>query len=184
MAKSAVPKLFRTWPKSEFGENLAAKFVFIAVYLFLKYLRYTKFGRSHFFRLRLHTCSKMFESGSWFGNFSNMRIRLLFRLRLPSIQPKFTHAFLKIWEVTPALGGVLHKMLTPGADLGLKMQNPAGVDSGTPDPWPPLRYAYRPTQTCSGNIQFRFGWPRRDSFLTLRHPCVVFHIYFMNHWVR
>jgi len=37
-------------------------------------------GRSHFFRLR--SCSKIFESGS--GNFSNLRIRLLFRLRIQS----------------------------------------------------------------------------------------------------
>jgi len=40
--------------------------------------------RSQFFRLR--SCSKIFESGS--VNFSNLRIRLLFRIRLQSsIQP-------------------------------------------------------------------------------------------------
>jgi len=51
-----------------------------------------KGGRSHFLRLRLRSCSKIFESGS--GNFSNSRIRLLFRLRLQSsIQPKFTYVF-------------------------------------------------------------------------------------------
>jgi len=33
-------------------------------------------------------------SGSWSGNSSNLRIRLLFRLRLQSlIQPNFTHVF-------------------------------------------------------------------------------------------
>jgi len=38
--RSAVLKLFWTWPKSEFGEHLASKFVFIAaIYSFLKYLR-------------------------------------------------------------------------------------------------------------------------------------------------
>ena len=43
-------------------------------------------GRSHFFRLQLRCCSKIFESGS--GNFSTFRIRLLFKLRLQSsIQP-------------------------------------------------------------------------------------------------
>jgi len=43
-------------------------------------------GRSHFFRLR--TCFKILESGSGSGNFSNLRIRLLFRLWLQSsIQP-------------------------------------------------------------------------------------------------
>jgi len=43
-------------------------------------------GRSHFFRLRLRSCLKLFESwsGSGFGNFSNLRIRILFRLRLQS----------------------------------------------------------------------------------------------------
>jgi len=50
-------------------------------------------GRSHFFRLRLRSCSKTFESESGSGNLSNLRIRILFRLRLPSIQPKFTNAF-------------------------------------------------------------------------------------------
>ena len=39
-------------------------------------------GRSHFFRLRLRSWSKILESGS--GNFSNLRTRLLFRLRLRS----------------------------------------------------------------------------------------------------
>jgi len=48
-----------------------------------------RWHRSHFFILLLRTSSKMFESGS--GKFSSLRIRLLFRLRLPSIQPKFTH---------------------------------------------------------------------------------------------
>jgi len=43
-----------------------------------------------FFRLRLRSCSKIFESGpgSWFGKFSNLRNRLVFRFRLQSlIQP-------------------------------------------------------------------------------------------------
>jgi len=45
-------------------------------------------GRNHFFRLRLRSCFKTFESGSGSGNFSILRIRLLFRLRLQStIQP-------------------------------------------------------------------------------------------------
>ena len=41
--------------------------------------------------LRLRSCSKIFESGS--ENFSHLRIRLLFRLRLPSMQPKFSKFF-------------------------------------------------------------------------------------------
>jgi len=47
-------------------------------------------GWSHFIRLQLCSCSKIFESGSGsgYGNFSNLRIRLLFRLWLQSsIQP-------------------------------------------------------------------------------------------------
>jgi len=58
--------------------------------------------RSHFLRLRLHSFSKIFESGS--SNFSNLRIRLLFSLLLPtSIQPKFTHIFtLEMTTQTPA----------------------------------------------------------------------------------
>jgi len=53
------------------------------------YCKYSRGGWSHgrsLFRLRLRSCSKILESGS--GNFSNLRIRLLFRLRLQSsIQP-------------------------------------------------------------------------------------------------
>jgi len=60
------------------------------------FLAVCRSGRSHFFKLRLRSCSKIFESWSGFrsGIFSNLRIRLLFRLRVPSsIQPKFTHLF-------------------------------------------------------------------------------------------
>jgi len=51
--------------------------------------------RSHVFRLPLRSCSKILESWSRSGsrNFSNLRIGILFRLRLPSIQPKFTQVF-------------------------------------------------------------------------------------------
>jgi len=44
------------------------------------YLLSIRGGPSHFSRLRLRSCSKIFESES--GNFLNLRIRLLFRLRL------------------------------------------------------------------------------------------------------
>jgi len=51
-------------------------------------------GRSHFFRLWLRSYSKILESVSGTGYFSNLRIRLLFRLQLQSsIQPWFTHVF-------------------------------------------------------------------------------------------
>ena len=43
------------------------------------------------------------------------------------------------WKVTPGPSPFFHKNLTPGSDPGTKkMQKPAGVDSGIPDPWPPL----------------------------------------------
>ena len=50
----------------------------------------TRGGQSHFFWLRLRSCSKIFESGSGSGsgNFSILSIRLLFRLRQQSpMQP-------------------------------------------------------------------------------------------------
>jgi len=50
-------------------------------------------GRSHFFRLRLRSCFKIFESGFGSGNFSNLRIGHLFRLRVQSRQPKITNGF-------------------------------------------------------------------------------------------
>jgi len=52
-----------------------------------------KGNSAHFCRVPLCSCSKIFESGS--GNFLNLRIRLLFRLRLQSsIQPQFTYVLL------------------------------------------------------------------------------------------
>ena len=50
-------------------------------------------GRSHLLRLRLCSCSKIFESESGSGKFTNLRIRLLSKFELTSIQPKFTHVF-------------------------------------------------------------------------------------------
>ena len=164
-------------------------------------------GRSHFFRLRLRSCSKIFESGSvsGSGNFSNVRIRLLFRLRLQSRKPKITNGLtLVISSQTPATTEIeewlrsCSKFLNPdpgpeifqiwesdscsdsdynhrsnrnlplfslkkepqrllllpkwksdsgsrsgfsqifGSGSERKTQNPAGVDSGTSDPVPPL----------------------------------------------
>jgi len=54
-------------------------------------------GRSHFFRLRLRSCSKIIESGFRSGNFPNLRIWLLFKIRPPSTQPKITHVLLMKW---------------------------------------------------------------------------------------
>jgi len=106
-------------------------------------------GWSHFFRLRLHSYFEILESGSGSENFSNLRIRLLFRLRLPSIQPKFTQVLLKKWPrrllLLPTLTSDsgsesdFSQIFDSGPVLGLKKsQNPAGVDSGTLDTWPPL----------------------------------------------
>jgi len=52
-------------------------------------------GRSHIFRLRLRSCSEIFETGSGSDSekCSNLRIRLLFRLRLPSMQPTFSNVY-------------------------------------------------------------------------------------------
>jgi len=55
-------------------------------------LLFIRGGQSHFFRLRLRSCSKICESGSGSSNFSNLRIRLMLRLWLQSsIQPWFIH---------------------------------------------------------------------------------------------
>ena len=58
---------------------------------------FSRGGRSHFFRLRIRSFSKLFWSVSGSGYFSNLRIRLLFRLRLPSIRPKLYNFSLKKW---------------------------------------------------------------------------------------
>jgi len=51
-------------------------------------------GRSHIFRLRLRSCSKKFESGSGSEIFSILRIRLLFKLRKPPMQPEFSNVLI------------------------------------------------------------------------------------------
>jgi len=75
------------------------------------------------------------------GNFSNLRIRLLFKLGLPSIQTKFTHAF--TWKMTMQIYATAETekwlriwvRLFTNFDSGswtvseTKTQNPAGVDS-------------------------------------------------------
>ena len=55
----------------------------------------TKGDRSHIFRIRL--CSNV--SGSGFEFFSNLRVRLLFRFRQPSVPPKFSMFVLKQWHL-------------------------------------------------------------------------------------
>jgi len=86
------------------------------------------------------------------GKFSNLRIRLLFRLRLPSSIPqKFTYVFIfrnyrrdscycRIWKVTLGSGSGFSQVFDSGSGSGSewKTQHPAEVDSDTPDSWPAL----------------------------------------------
>ena len=102
----------------------------------------TRGGRSHFFRLR--SCSKISESRSGSGNFSNLWIRLLFRHRLPSIQPKCfflrTHVFYPCFHLRIDIYKRPRKFLLlpkfksdsgSGSGSERKTQNPAGFDSGS-----------------------------------------------------
>ena len=103
-------------------------------------------GRSHFVRLWLRSCSKIFESGSGWGNFSNLRTRLLLTFQLPSIKLKFTHVFTEeMTTQTPATSdGVSRHVSRPffwslglGLDLeGLRSRSPRSQVSG-------LRSQYR-----------------------------------------
>ena len=87
----------------------------------------------HFFRLR--SCSEIFES----GNFFNLRIRLLFRLRLQSsIQPKFTpEIYLRLLPKLKSDG--FSRILDSGCGSERKTQNLAGGDSGVERNFWPLR---------------------------------------------
>ena len=89
-----------------------------------------------------------------------MRIRLLFRFRLPSTQPKFTHVLLKKWpHRNSATPKQWHLWRPPGLQLLPKIKSDSGSGSGfsqilwlvsgsenkrriqpepTPDPWPPV----------------------------------------------
>jgi len=48
-------------------------------------------GRSLIFRPRLRSCSKIFECESGAEFFFNLRIRILFKIRPPSMQPIFSN---------------------------------------------------------------------------------------------
>ena len=60
---------------------------------------FARTGRSHFFRLQLHSCSKIFEYGFASGseNSSILRIRLLFRLHYNRCNRKVSMVLLKKW---------------------------------------------------------------------------------------
>jgi len=85
----------------------------------------TKGGRSHFFRLRLHSCSKIFETGSWSGIFFKFEnpisvqtpattdpteIYQYFYLR----NDQADSSYCQNWKVTTDPGPVFRKFLTPG----------------------------------------------------------------------
>ena len=81
------------------------------------YYYVTRGGWSHFFRLRIRSCSNIFESGSGSGNFSNLRICPLFRLATindptvicPSFYSRNDHTnscYCRNWNVTPDPGPV------------------------------------------------------------------------------
>jgi len=88
-------------------------------------MEWTKGGRSHFFRLRLRSCSKMFESGS--ANFSNCEsdscpdsgYNHQSNLNLPMFllkNDRTDSCCCRNWKVTPDPVPVFPKFLTPGPD--------------------------------------------------------------------
>jgi len=104
-------------------------------------------GRSHFFRLQLRSCSKIFESGSgpatlqiWESdscsdsgcNHQSSRNLLMF---LPKKSP---HRLLLLpkRKNDSGSGSGFSQIFDSGSER--KTQNPAGVDSCNPDPVPPL----------------------------------------------
>jgi len=94
---------------------------------------------SHFIRLQLRSCSKIFESGS--GNFSNLRIRPLFRLRnLPMFylrNDRTDSCYCRNGKMTPDPDQVSHKFLTPVLDTGPKEKRRI-----LPESTPALRIRY------------------------------------------
>jgi len=107
-------------------------------------------GRSHIFSLRPRSCSESVEPRyrSESAKFSNLRIRLLLRLRIPSMQSKFSNVFIYDTSYMKTRQAAENekwlRIRIPfftnfgfGSSTGSerKTQDPAGVDSGTPDPW-------------------------------------------------
>ena len=118
----------------------------------------TRGGRSHFFRLRLCSCSNIFESGSgsWSGNFSNLMIRLLFRLRynhrsnynLPMfLLKKWPHRLLLLPKLKNDSRSGFSQIFDSGSGSERKTQNPAGVNSGS-------------GPTSGAKPRTRYTWPK------------------------
>ena len=104
-------------------------------------------GRSHIFRLRLRSFSKIFEFEFGSEHFSNLRIRLLYRPRLlhqcnrnsamfylrnNTYKDHADSCYCQKWQVTPNLGQVCHKILTQAPD-------PKGKRRLLPESTPALR---------------------------------------------
>ena len=105
-------------------------------------------GRSHFFRLRLHSCFKFFESGagSVSGNIfqiwesdscSDSGYSHRSKCNLPMfLLKKWPHRLLLLPKLKSGSGTSFSQIFDSGSER--KTQNPAGADSGKPDPIPPL----------------------------------------------
>ena len=88
----------------------------------------TRGGRSHFFRLRLQSCSKILKSVS--GNFliwesdscSDSGYNHRSKRNLPRfyLRNDHTDSYSRNWKVNPDPGPVFRKFLTPGRDPGPK----------------------------------------------------------------
>ena len=95
---------------------------------------WTRGGRSHFFRLWLHSCSKIFESGpgsgsGYFSNFMNPTpIQTPATITDPTViyscfylrNDHTDSCYCQNWKVTPDPGSIFHKFLTPRPDPARK----------------------------------------------------------------
>jgi len=121
-------------------------------------LPHSRGGRNHFFRLWLPSCSKIlnpgpdpgptilqiWESDSCSDSGCNHRSNRNLPMFLPR---KWPHRLLLLpnWKSYSGSGSGFSQIFDSGSGSGSerKTQNPAGVDSGYPDPVPPLPYRQR-----------------------------------------
>ena len=144
----------------------------------------TRGGRSHIFRLRLRSCSKIFKS----GNFSNLWIRSD-SYSYPGYHQCKRNSAMK-WNVLwprrllllpkmandPWSGSYFSQTFDSGSVSEKKTQNPFGIVSDTPVSWPTmpqkcsiaymkkpffLRFFYGNTRLIHGNERCsKYGWLR------------------------